>query len=129
MVIGVVVGFVLVFGCIYFSWRWIGRQRGNSHFIINYINLQLNFIELCHESGKNETIQLGVVDHSNLEDELGEGEGNLEELPLFKLEMLANATNSFSEANKLGRGGFGPVYKVICLSCFFLYIKGKYHNL
>ncbi|KAL0305846.1 UNVERIFIED_CONTAM: G-type lectin S-receptor-like serine/threonine-protein kinase [Sesamum radiatum] len=36
---------------------------------------------------------------------------NHEELPLFKYEILANATNRFDEANKLGKGGFGPVYK------------------
>ena len=42
---------------------------------------------------------------------------NLEDVPLFKFEELANATNSFSEANRLGKGGFGPVYKVLkCVS-------------
>lgn len=38
---------------------------------------------------------------------------NLEDLPLFKFEILANATDRFSDVNKLGKGGFGPVYKVI----------------
>ena len=37
----------------------------------------------------------------------------LDELPLLKLEKLATATNNFHEANKLGQGGFGPVYRVI----------------
>jgi len=37
----------------------------------------------------------------------------LEELPLVKYESLAASTNNFSESNKLGRGGFGTVYKVI----------------
>ncbi|KAL0452590.1 UNVERIFIED_CONTAM: G-type lectin S-receptor-like serine/threonine-protein kinase [Sesamum latifolium] len=36
---------------------------------------------------------------------------NLEELPLFKFEILADATDRFSDANKLGKGGFGHVYK------------------
>ncbi|GER31667.1 S-locus lectin protein kinase family protein [Striga asiatica] len=36
---------------------------------------------------------------------------NLEELPLFEFEVLSRATNEFSDANKLGKGGFGPVYK------------------
>ncbi|KAH6806583.1 G-type lectin S-receptor-like Serine/Threonine-kinase [Perilla frutescens var. frutescens] len=88
IVVGVI-GFVVISTCTYFSWKkWISKRRG-----------------------QNETIQLGVVNRGSivLEDELSEG--NLEELPLFKLEMLANATNNFSEANKLGRGGFGPVYK------------------
>jgi hypothetical protein len=34
------------------------------------------------------------------------------ELPFFSLTTLANATNNFSSNNKLGEGGFGPVYKV-----------------
>ncbi|KAM7506164.1 hypothetical protein LguiB_005068 [Lonicera macranthoides] len=34
----------------------------------------------------------------------------LEELPLFTFEQ-GNATENFHEANKLGQGGFGPVYK------------------
>ncbi|CAH8360318.1 unnamed protein product [Eruca vesicaria subsp. sativa] len=33
------------------------------------------------------------------------------ELPLFGFQVLATATDSFSLANKIGRGGFGPVYK------------------
>ena len=37
----------------------------------------------------------------------------LEELPLLALGKLATATNNFHEANKLGQGGFGPVYKVM----------------
>jgi len=35
------------------------------------------------------------------------------DLPLFKLEKLAVATNNFHNSNKLGQGGFGPVFKVI----------------
>lgn len=37
----------------------------------------------------------------------------LDELPLFKFERLVAATENFSESNKLGRGGFGTVYRVI----------------
>ncbi|KAM1655307.1 hypothetical protein ACFX1Q_008201 [Malus domestica] len=33
------------------------------------------------------------------------------ELPLFDFEEIATATNNFSFRNKLGEGGFGPVYK------------------
>ena len=34
------------------------------------------------------------------------------ELPLFDFPTIAKATNYFSVNNKLGEGGFGPVYKV-----------------
>ncbi|CAM8900877.1 unnamed protein product [Rhodiola kirilowii] len=33
------------------------------------------------------------------------------DLPLFDLETICKATNNFSVKNKLGEGGFGPVYK------------------
>ncbi|CAN6684332.1 unnamed protein product [Malus baccata var. baccata] len=33
------------------------------------------------------------------------------ELPLFDLTTIAKSTNNFSSCNKLGEGGFGPVYK------------------
>ncbi|XP_034197069.1 G-type lectin S-receptor-like serine/threonine-protein kinase RKS1 [Prunus dulcis] len=35
------------------------------------------------------------------------------EQPLFTLRRILAATNNFTEANKLGEGGFGPVYKGI----------------
>ncbi|KAK7257263.1 hypothetical protein RIF29_31111 [Crotalaria pallida] len=40
-----------------------------------------------------------------------EGEQEDLELPLFDLATIVNATNDFSIENKLGEGGFGPVYK------------------
>ena len=43
------------------------------------------------------------------------------DVPFVSLESVLVATNKFSEANKLGQGGFGPVYKVIlCSSLSFL---------
>jgi len=35
-----------------------------------------------------------------------------QDLPMFNYNLVASATNFFSEENKLGEGGFGPVYKV-----------------
>ncbi|XP_042436969.1 G-type lectin S-receptor-like serine/threonine-protein kinase At4g27290 [Zingiber officinale] len=40
-----------------------------------------------------------------------ETEGKDLDLPLFDLNTIAEATNNFSVNNKLGQGGFGPVYK------------------
>ena len=36
--------------------------------------------------------------------------------PLFNLRTIIVATDNFSIANKLGQGGFGPVYKVVSLN-------------
>ncbi|WJX63129.1 hypothetical protein P8452_48051 [Trifolium repens] len=40
-----------------------------------------------------------------------QGEDKDFELPIFDLTTISNATNNFSIDNKLGEGGFGPVYK------------------
>ncbi|KAJ0046088.1 hypothetical protein Pint_04370 [Pistacia integerrima] len=47
-----------------------------------------------------------------------QGKGNEEmDLPIFDWATIANATCNFSNNNKLGEGGFGPVYKVTLLIC------------
>ncbi|XP_071696934.1 G-type lectin S-receptor-like serine/threonine-protein kinase At4g27290 isoform X2 [Rutidosis leptorrhynchoides] len=38
-------------------------------------------------------------------------EADIFHLPLFSFSILLTATDNFSEENKLGEGGFGPVYK------------------
>ncbi|CAA3025147.1 Serine threonine kinase [Olea europaea subsp. europaea] len=40
-------------------------------------------------------------------------EANLDKLPLFSFEMLETATFQFDVTTLLGKGGFGPVYKLI----------------
>lgn len=42
------------------------------------------------------------------------------ELPIYAFDVIAKATNNFSVYNKLGQGGFGPVYKVIFFLSFHL---------
>jgi hypothetical protein len=34
------------------------------------------------------------------------------DLPVMDLSLIQAATNNFSKENKLGEGGFGPVYRV-----------------
>lgn len=43
---------------------------------------------------------------------------NLQDLPVYKFEELVVATDNFAENNKLGQGGFGPVYKVMYSSIY-----------
>ncbi|KAJ7946229.1 Cysteine rich receptor like kinase [Quillaja saponaria] len=42
----------------------------------------------------------------------GRNEKKAEEFPCIDLVSLSMATDKFSESNKLGQGGFGPVYKI-----------------
>ena len=37
------------------------------------------------------------------------------DVPFFEFKRILSATDNFSLANKLGQGGFGPVYKVMTL--------------
>ncbi|KAK2650878.1 hypothetical protein Ddye_018367 [Dipteronia dyeriana] len=48
-----------------------------------------------------------LIDSGRLNDE----DKKAIDLPFFDFESILAATDSFSEANKLGKGGFGPVYK------------------
>lgn len=41
------------------------------------------------------------------------GEKKVFNLPQFSFSSISAATDNFSPANKLGEGGFGPVYKVM----------------
>ncbi|KAK8330643.1 hypothetical protein V6Z12_A10G018900 [Gossypium hirsutum] len=50
--------------------------------------------------------------HSSLAvNENGENVGKAQEFPSIQLDILHTATDHFSNENKLGQGGFGPVYK------------------
>ena len=44
------------------------------------------------------------------------------DVPFFDLESILLVTNSFSDANKLGQGGYGPVYKVISSTLFVVVV-------
>ncbi|XP_061984223.1 receptor-like serine/threonine-protein kinase SD1-7 [Populus nigra] len=40
-----------------------------------------------------------------------QGEVTSQDLPLIRLDVINEATKQFSDENKLGQGGFGPVYR------------------
>ena len=55
------------------------------------------------------------LDNSNGYDDAKENQDALKhghDLKLFSYPSIMEATNGFSSTNKLGEGGFGPVYKV-----------------
>ncbi|KAL6546692.1 hypothetical protein OROMI_022413 [Orobanche minor] len=91
VIILVVVGFVIASVCAYFTWKWRAKRRSKRR--------ASEIAEAAASSSVDPSRQLAM------------NQVNLEELPLFKFGALANATDYFSETNKLGKGGFGPVYK------------------
>lgn len=76
----------------FLCWFWISRRRGKIWFQFKR-NHQLD--------GKKISLEENITTKVDLED-----------LSMFKFEVLAMSTDQFHENNKLGQGGFGPVYKV-----------------
>jgi hypothetical protein len=44
---------------------------------------------------------------------LEENDGESIEVPYYTFKSILAATNNFLDLNKLGQGGYGPVYKVV----------------
>ncbi|KAI6675916.1 hypothetical protein NL676_036712 [Syzygium grande] len=70
--------------------------------VLTFCILQNKRKKMKHLEGKDESFESGENSGCQKEDL---------ELPVFDLGTIAIATNNFSEENKLGEGGFGPVYK------------------
>lgn len=75
-------------------------------------------------------ILLGITGNNSFSEQYlnEENEGQDLDLPLFDLGTITDATGNFSIDNKLGEGGFGPVYKVcnsrsICLHLAIAYLS------
>ncbi|KAH1054600.1 hypothetical protein GYH30_023406 [Glycine max] len=105
IIITVTIGtvFIVICACAYVMWRtsnhpakiWhsikSGRKRGNK-----YLARFNNGVPSEHTSNK-------VIEELS--------QVKLQELLLFDFERVVAATNNFHLSNKLGQGGFGPVYK------------------
>ncbi|KAM4110796.1 hypothetical protein ACJW30_05G019200 [Castanea mollissima] len=85
--ITVTIGVIAIASTAFLFWRWMAKKKR------------------AMKSKSNESLLFDYLNDVKLQD-----------LPIFNLEELAKATNNFDMANKLGQGGFGPVY------------RGKLHN-
>ncbi|KAG6416530.1 hypothetical protein SASPL_123962 [Salvia splendens] len=103
IIVVAVVSFIVSI-CAFVSWKWIAARRGKKR-----------ATQLENQDGY-------FPADSSLQDVLSQV--NLEELPLFKFETLANATNNFFDGSKLGKGGFGSVYKILDWTKRFNVIQG-----
>ncbi|RVW13872.1 G-type lectin S-receptor-like serine/threonine-protein kinase [Vitis vinifera] len=93
VIVTVIIGTIAIALCTYFLRRWIAKQRAKK-----------GKIEEILSFNRGKFSDLSVPGD-------GVNQVKLEELPLIDFNKLATATNNFHEANKLGQGGFGPVYR------------------
>ena len=64
---------------------------------------------------QNDTNKRGISVHgSSMEEEVDEIETSNVDVKFYSLSTIIDATENFSLANKVGEGGFGSVYKVLC---------------
>ncbi|KEH22681.1 S-locus lectin kinase family protein [Medicago truncatula] len=95
--VSVLVGIIIIATGAYFIWIKVSKPVRNKK---KHRIFQFNKIE------KDEEYKTDNV--------IGElSQAKLQELLLYSFEKLAIATNNFHLSNKLGQGGFGPVYKGI----------------
>ncbi|XP_059646556.1 receptor-like serine/threonine-protein kinase SD1-8 isoform X2 [Cornus florida] len=81
-------GLLLLLLCFFVCYTWKRRKRSNRN---------------------QDLFPFGPSKTTSKDDELGMQKGH--NLPLFRFATIAAATDNFSAENKLGEGGFGPVYK------------------
>ena len=68
----------------------------------------------------------GRIGNDSSEDVLrGQKQEESQEFPLFPLHLAVEGTQHFSDENKLGEGGFGPVYKVIIKRWLRFYLVSR----
>ncbi|KAK9756251.1 hypothetical protein RND81_01G084500 [Saponaria officinalis] len=77
-----IIGTAMLVSLTYFVWRWLSQSKDKKK----------NLLETMNYNTSSHPIPF-------------------EELPLFELKKLIVATKDFHHSNKLGEGGFGPVFK------------------
>ena len=86
---------------------WFEKQDHTAWTNRNYLIDQAGE-DLISFDFSNRAIQQEIINKKRA----GKGRNKEMELPLFSFSSVSTATNYFSASNKLGEGGFGPVYKV-----------------
>ncbi|KAJ8630006.1 hypothetical protein MRB53_023329 [Persea americana] len=97
VVLPVVMGSALLVTIIYCLWRMRIVKKGNEERILD--------VSLSHLRGRD------MLDINNL----GEHGKKGLDIPFVPFDIIAAATENFSDSNKLGQGGFGPVCKSLNL--------------
>ncbi|KAF8411256.1 hypothetical protein HHK36_003803 [Tetracentron sinense] len=97
IIITMLIGTIAIGICTYFSWRWMAKQRGTK-------KKEMENSQFGRGEAFKETLDASMVRYNRKQQE------GLE-IPFFNFEDMVIATNNFHGANKLGQGGFGPVYK------------------
>ena len=78
------------------------------------LHLSSNVENYIAGNNKDTTKHFSLIESDTSGDTLQSAKLNdSSELPVFDFDSMLVATNHFSITNKLGQGGFGPVYKVI----------------
>ncbi|XP_059436887.1 G-type lectin S-receptor-like serine/threonine-protein kinase At1g11330 [Corylus avellana] len=97
IIVTIIIGVIFTGISTYLLWRWMAKQKAKKKKTKEM--LLLNIREAYPKFPR--------------EDKHGDrlNQVKLQDLPLFNLQELASATNNFHLSNKLGHGGFGPVYK------------------
>ncbi|KAJ7946881.1 receptor kinase 3 [Quillaja saponaria] len=85
----------------------------------------LGFIDCCtimkaKRKGHSAGISINAYEEEHPEDSL--------ELPYFDLHTISASTNNFSSENKIGEGGYGPVYKGVLADGWEIAVKRLANN-
>ncbi|KAF8030041.1 hypothetical protein BT93_E2460 [Corymbia citriodora subsp. variegata] len=104
IIITVLVGAFVLGVLVWLSWRFKNNLKG---FLIFYWKNEE--LPLFDDSVKNEELSADLCGTDGLAGDTKQVGGP--DIPLFNFSSIEAATNFFSEENRLGLGGFGPVYK------------------
>ncbi|XP_026416308.1 uncharacterized protein LOC113311714 isoform X2 [Papaver somniferum] len=108
-----------VYGSASFGWAyWSLKNDADNHWSFKW-NIDNNYLQLNPErlkglQGVLTDLMKSKATYNDTPDNSfddGNTEGETQELQIFNYSCLSNATNNFCLENKLGEGGFGPVYK------------------